>query len=393
MNPKIKDFIQTHESEIIDMRRQLHQAPELAFEEFETTQYIVRVLEQLDVPYRLMEPTGVIAEIKGPQPGKTVLLRADMDALSIDELNDQLAYRSNHPGKMHACGHDAHIAMLLMALKALLTVQEQINGTVRFIFQPAEEIAAGAKKMIEQGVLDGVDNAFGIHIWSVNETGLIACDPGSAFAGADHFRIHFQGQGGHAAQPHMTHDAVVMAAEYINNIQSIVSRAVDPMEAAVLTVGRFESGDQFNIIAENAHLEGTVRTFNQKTRDLVETHMKHYAEQIAAMYHGTVDFDYRHMTEAVVNHELSAKLVQAVTEKAFGKQHVYHDVPTMGAEDFGYYLTQIPGAFATLGCRNTVKATDYPHHHARFNVDEDALKYGAELYAQYALSYLDQDEF
>lgn len=393
MNTAIKNYILTHESELIDMRRHLHQEPELSFEEFETTKYIANVLEQLEVPYRLMDPTGVVAEIKGATAGKTVLLRADMDALSINELNNHLDYQSNHSGKMHACGHDAHTAMLLTALKALLTVKDQIKGRVRFIFQPAEEIAAGAKKMIEQGVLDGVDNVFGIHIWTVNETGLVACDPGPSFAGADRFKIHFQGHGGHAAQPHLTHDAVVMAAEYISNIQSIVSRSVDPMEPAVLTVGRFESGDRFNIIAENAFLEGTVRTFSHETRSVVETQMKHYAEQIAAMYHGTVDFEYKHLTEAVVNHEGSAQLVQSVTEKAFGSEFVYHDVPTMGAEDFGFYMTQIPGAFATIGCRNTLKATDYPHHHARFNVDEDALKYGAELYAQYALSYLEQDEF
>lgn len=393
MNTTIKEYILSHESELIEMRRYLHQEPELSFEEYETTKYIATALDKLGVAYRLMEPTGVVAEIKGAQPGKTVLLRADMDALSINELNDHLDYQSKHTGKMHACGHDAHTAMLLTALKALLTVQEQIKGTVRFIFQPAEEIASGAKKMIEQGVLEGVDNAFGIHIWTVNETGLVACDPGPSFAGADIFKIHFKGQGGHAAQPHMTHDAVVMAAEYINNIQSIVSRAVDPMEPAVLTVGRFDSGDRFNIIAENAVLEGTVRTFSHETREVVERQMKHYAEQIAAMYHGTVDFEYTHMTEAVVNHEGSAKLVQSVTKEAFGNEFVYHDAPTMGAEDFGFYMTQIPGAFATVGCRNTVKATDYPHHHARFNVDEDALKYGAELYAQYALSYLNQDEF
>lgn len=393
MNTTIKEYILSHESELIEMRRFLHQEPELSFEEYETTKYIATALDKLGVAYRLMEPTGVVAEIKGAQPGKTVLLRADMDALSINELNDHLDYQSKHTGKMHACGHDAHTAMLLTALKALLTVQEQIKGTVRFIFQPAEEIASGAKKMIEQGVLEGVDNAFGIHIWTVNETGLVACDPGPSFAGADIFKIHFKGRGGHAAQPHMTHDALVMAAEYINNIQSIVSRAVDPMEPAVLTVGRFDSGDRFNIIAENAVLEGTVRTFSHETREVVESQMKHYAEQIAAMNHGTVDFEYTHMTEAVVNHEGSAKLVQSVTKEAFGNEFVYHDAPTMGAEDFGFYMTQIPGAFATVGCRNTVKATDYPHHHARFNVDEDALKYGAELYAQYALSYLNQDEF
>ena len=247
--------------------------------------------------------------------------------------------------------------------------------------------------MVEQGILDSVDNVFGIHIWTVNETGLVACDPGPSFASADIFKVHFKGKGGHAAQPHMTHDAVVMAAEYVNNVQSIVSRSVDPLSPAVLTIGKFESGDRFNIIAENAFLEGTVRTFNNETRSIVEKQMKHFAEQVAAMYHGTVDFEYIYMTEAVDNHEGSAKLVQEVTEKAFGKEFIYHDAPTMGAEDFGYYMKDIPGAFATVGCRNTVKETVFPHHHARFNVDEEALKYGAELYAQYALSYLEQDKF
>ncbi|MRI84766.1 amidohydrolase [Aerococcaceae bacterium WS4759] len=393
MNTLIKNYILEHENDLIETRRYFHQHPELSFEEFETTKYIADQLDKLDVNYRLMEPTGVLAEIVGAKPGKTVLLRADMDALSIEELNDHLDYCSINSGKMHACGHDAHTSMLLTALKALLSVQEQIKGTVRFIFQPAEEIASGAKKMVEQGILEGVDNVFGIHIWTVNETGLVACDPGPSFASADIFKVHFKGKGGHAAQPHMTHDAVVMAAEYVNNVQSIVSRSVDPLSPAVLTIGKFESGDRFNIIAENAFLEGTVRTFNNETRSIVEKQMKHFAEQVAAMYHGTVDFEYIYMTEAVDNHEGSAKLVQEVTEKAFGKEFIYHDAPTMGAEDFGYYMKEIPGAFATVGCRNTIKETDFPHHHARFNVDEEALKYGAELYAQYALSYLEQDKF
>lgn len=393
MNKIINEYILTHESELINERRYLHQEAELSFEEIKTSNYIANILDQLEVPYRWMNPTGILAEIKGETIGKTVLLRADIDALPINEMNDHLDYRSKHLGKMHACGHDAHTAMLLTALRALLQVKKSIKGTIRFVFQPAEEIAAGAKKMIEQGVLEGVDNVFGIHIWSVNQTGLVACDPGPTFAGSDMFKIHFRGQGGHAAQPHLTHDAVIMATEYINNIQSIISRCVNPMETAVLTVGRFNSGDRFNIIAENAFLEGTVRTFSQEVRHIVETQMKHYAEQIAVMYHASVDFEYIHLTEAVVNHEASARLVQSVTKQTFGSEFIYHDVSTMAAEDFGFYLTEVPGAFATLGCRNTLKASDYPHHHGRFNVDEDALKMGAELYAQYALSYLEQNEF
>ncbi|MGY3815340.1 amidohydrolase [Globicatella sulfidifaciens] len=393
MNTQIKHYILEHEDELIQNRRYLHRHPELSLQEFKTTQFIAQELDKLKVPYRLMEATGVLAEIKGLEPGKTVLLRADMDALSIDELNHHLDYYSVEVGKMHACGHDAHTSMLLSALKALFSVKDQIKGTVRFIFQPAEEIGQGAKKMVEQGVLEDVDNVFGIHIWSVHETGQVVCDPGPSFASADIFKIHFKGKGGHAAQPHLSHDAVVMAAEYVNNVQSIISRAIDPLSPAVLTIGKFEAGDRFNIIAENAVLEGTVRTFNNETRSVVATQMQAYAEQIAEMYHGSVEFDYSYVTEVVDNHLQSAQLVQSITEQTFGKDFVHHDDPTMGAEDFGYYMKTIPGAFATVGCRNVDKETDFPHHHARFNVDEEALKYGAELYAQYALRYLNQGEF
>ena len=193
MNQTVKQFIQDHEADMIAMRRHLHRHPELSLEEFETTRYIANQLDQLGLTYRLMEPTGVMTEIKGAQPGKTVLLRADMDALSIHELNDHLDYQSQNEGKMHACGHDAHVAMLMMALKALLSVKDSIKGTVRFIFQPAEEIGKGAKLMIEQGVLDDVDNAFGIHIWSMDQAGLVNCNIGPTFAATDRFHVHCKG--------------------------------------------------------------------------------------------------------------------------------------------------------------------------------------------------------
>ena len=393
MNQTIKQFIEEHEAEMIEMRRYLHQHPELSLEEFETTRYIASKLDELGLEYRLMDPTGVMTEIKGPQPGKTVLLRADMDALSINELNDHLEYKSTKEGKMHACGHDAHVSMLMMALRALLAEKDQIRGTVRFIFQPAEEIAKGAKLMVQQGVLEGVDNAFGIHIWAVDEAGLVNCEPGPSFAATDRFQVHFQGSGGHAAQPHMTKDAVVMVSQYIAHVQTIISRATDPMEAAVLTIGKVDAGDRFNIIAENAKIEGTVRTFDAATRDIVETEMKRYAERTAAMYGGKVNFEYERLLDPVINEKCSAELVQRISKAAFGETSVGHLPPTMGGEDFGEYNNYIPGAFATVGTRNEAKGSDFPDHHARCNVDEESLKVGAELYAQYALAYLNQDEF
>lgn len=393
MNQNIKHYIEEHEADMIAMRRYLHQHPELSFEEFETTKFIATTLDELGLDYRLMEPTGVMTEIRGDQPGKTVLLRADMDALSIHELNDHLDYKSQNNGKMHACGHDAHVSMLMMALKALLAHRDQIKGRVRFIFQPAEEIGQGAKLMVQQGVLEGVDNAFGIHIWTVDEAGLVNCEPGPCFAATDRFQIHFQGSGGHAAQPHLTKDAVVMVSQYIAHIQTIISRATDPMEAAVLTVGKVAAGDRFNIIAENAIIEGTVRTFDPATRDIVETEMKRYAQRTATMYGGTVKFEYNRILDPVINETRSAQLVQAIARESFGEQAVGHLPPTMGGEDFGEYTNYISGAFATVGTRNKAKGADFPHHHARFNVDEESLKVGAELYAQYAVSYLNQEDF
>ena len=393
MNQTVKQFIQDHEADMIAMRRHLHRHPELSLEEFETTRYIANQLDQLGLTYRLMEPTGVMTEIKGAQPGKTVLMRADMDALSIHELNDHLDYQSQNEGKMHACGHDAHVAMLMMALKALLSVKDSIKGTVRFIFQPAEEIGKGAKLMIEQGVLDDVDNAFGIHIWSMDQAGLVNCNVGPTFAAADRFYIHFKGSGGHAAQPHLTKDAVVMVSQYISQVQNIISRTIDPMESAVLTIGKVEAGDRFNIIAENAKLEGTVRTFDAATRDTVEQEMQRFAEKIAAIYGGTVEFQYDRLLNPVVNERHSAELVHRITKETFGEEFVGQFPPKMVAEDFGEYNNHIPGAFATVGARSETRGAIYPHHHARFNVDEESLKVGAELYAQYALEYLNQAEF
>lgn len=230
----VKELIASKESEMIAFRRYLHANPEVSLEEYETTKTLAAKLDEFGIPYRLTEPTGIIAEIKGAGPGKTVLLRADMDALSVQQLND-VDYKSTQEGKMHACGHDAHVSMLMNAAYALNQVKDQFNGAVRLVFQPAEEIAEGAKLMVEQGAVEGVDNAFGIHIWAPGKAGTVSCPAGPSFAAADIVKVDFVGSGGHAAQPHLNIDAAIMASQYVANVQSIVSRVVDPMQPAVVT--------------------------------------------------------------------------------------------------------------------------------------------------------------
>lgn len=393
MNQLIKEYITSHEQELIDFRRELHMYPEIAFEEFETTKRVAARLDTLGISYKKMDPTGILAEIKGDLPGKTILLRADMDALPVEELNTHLPYTSTIESKMHACGHDAHTAMLLSAASALNEIKENIQGTIRLLFQPAEEIAEGARKMVEQGVTDGIDNVFGIHIWSELESGKVSCPPGPSFAAADLLTVRFKGKGGHAAMPHQTVDAAVMASQFVSTIQSIVSREIDPLHPAVVTIGKMEVGSRFNVIAENALLEGTIRTFDYATRNKIESALKQYAEQIAQLFGGSVEVAYDRKTEPVVNESRSATLVQSTAAEAFGKDVIREQPPTMGAEDFGYYMTDRPGAFALVGAANEAKDTCWAHHHGRFNVDEEAMKVGAELYAQYALAYLNQSDF
>lgn len=393
INEKVKSLIAANNDKMIAFRRDLHQNPELSFEEFETTKKVAAKLDEFGISYRLTEPTGLIAEVVGDHPGKTVALRADMDALPVYQLKRDLPYRSQEDGKMHACGHDVHVSMLLNAAKVLNELKADIHGTVRFLFQPAEENALGAKKIIEQGAMDGVDNVFGIHIWSNAPTGEVSCPVGPSFAAADIFKVKITGKGGHGAQPHQTNDATVMLAQYVNNVQSIVSRELDPLHPAVVTVGHMWSGTRFNVVAEDAYCEGTVRTFDNESRDVIEERLEKYLKAICEMYGATYEYEYTRMTEPVNNEENTALLVQQVTKEAFGEDSYLSQIPTMGGEDFGFYMENTPGAFATVGSCNEALDTGWPHHNGNFDVDEDSLKVGAELYAQYALAYLNQDKF
>ncbi|WP_053368567.1 M20 family metallopeptidase [Bacillus sp. FJAT-27245] len=390
IHAKIKDAIRTYNDELIELRRKLHSEPELSFEEYKTTAFVCEYLENLGVSYRKTEPTGVIATIEGGKQGKTVALRADMDALTVEELNKDLPYASKEEGKMHACGHDAHTAMLLIAAKALNDIKDELPGRIRLIFQPAEEVGAGAKVMVEQGAMDEVDNVFGIHIWSQLPTGTVSCTPGPSFASADIFTVTFKGRGGHGAMPEDCIDAAIVASSFVMNVQSVVSRTIDPQQPAVLTVGKMAVGTRFNVIAENAVIEGTVRCFDPEVRDHIEQQLRNYAEHVAAIYGATAKVDYTRGTQAVINDVESAKLVQKTAAQAFGTGVIYHEKPTMGAEDFSEYMMKSPGSFALVGSGNLEKDTQWAHHHGKFNIDEDALATGAELYAQYAWVYLNE---
>ncbi|AHN26198.1 Catalyzes the cleavage of p-aminobenzoyl-glutamate to p-aminobenzoate and glutamate, subunit A [Gilliamella apicola] len=390
-NPNIKKLIQQNIDEMVAFRRDLHRHPELPWEEFRTTDRIAQELDKIGITYRRTEPTGIIAEIQGGKPGKRILLRADIDALPVQELSENIDYKSTIDGKMHACGHDTHASMLLTAAKALYEIRDQLKGNVRLVFQPAEEVAQGAKGMIKQGVLDGVDSAFGMHIWSQMPVGKISCVVGSSFASADLLTVRFKGRGGHGSMPHDTVDAVMVASAFVMNVQSIVSREVSPLDPAVVTIGRMDVGTRFNVIAENAVLDGTVRCFNVAVRDKIESAIRRYANQVAAMYRATAEVEYIYGTLPVINDKESALLAQKVIVESFGEKALYFEAPTTGGEDFSYYTENIPGAFALVGSGNPDKDTQWPHHHGCFNVDEDGMALGAEFYAQYTWAYLNQN--
>lgn len=390
IHSKLKAAIQIYSEELTELRRKLHSQPEIAWEEKRTTAFVCDYLDQLGIPYHRTEPTGVIANIQGGKPGKTVALRGDMDALPVEELNKNLPYVSKEDGKMHACGHDAHTAMLLIAAKALNEIKDELPGKVRLIFQPAEEIAQGAKEMVRQGAMEGVDNVFGIHIWSQMPTHKVSCTPGPSFASGDFFTVSFKGKGGHGAMPHDCIDAAIVASSFVMNVQSVVSRTIDTQKPAVLTIGRMDVGTRFNVIAENAWIEGTARCFDPETRDHIEKQLQHYAEHVAATYGATAKVEYMRGSQAVINDEYSAKLVQKVASEAFGEDVLFNEKPTMGGEDFSFFLDKAPGSFALVGSGNPEKDTEWVHHHGKFNIDEEALVTGAELYAQYAWAYLNE---
>ena len=370
-----------YEDEVIRLRRDFHKHPELGFEENRTSGIVRDYLNDLGIETRVMAKTGVVGEINN-EGNKRIAIRADMDALPINEEND-VPYRSIYPGKMHACGHDAHTAMLLVTAKILS--QMEFEGNIRFIFQPAEEGLNGARKMVEEGAIDGVDSIFGLHVWANLPSGNIAISPGPVLANVDLFRVVIKGKGGHGASPHETVDPIVASSYIISSLQSIVSRNVDPMKSAVITVGKINGGTAFNIIPENVEFEGTVRTFDEDVHNLIEKRISELIENEARAFGAKGKIEYKHLNYATVNDENLARIGRKVAARIM---NVVEQEPDMGGEDFSEYARIIPGLFAFLGTRNEEKGIIYPHHNPRFNVDEDALIYGVAFEVNMAIELL-----
>ena len=377
--------------ETIEYRRDIHQHPEPSMEEFRTTDRICEELDKLGVSYKRMKPTGVVAEIKGTkgESNKIVMIRGDIDALSIAEKTD-LPFKSVNEGFMHACGHDTHNAMLLGAVKVIKQMRDEFAGTVRFVFQPAEEIGRGAMAMFEQGCMDGVGYAFGIHISSTLPCGYVAGMIGSSHAAADWFKINIKGKTAHGADPKNGIDAAVAGSAVVMALQTMVSREFDPADPVVVTVGSIHSGSRFNIIPGECKIEGTCRMYSPEIHDNIENVMRRIVENTAAAYRCTAELEYNKLVEANVNNEDAFNIGKGAIEKVAPGRFIQGE-PTMGAEDFGWYTTKgAKCAFFSLGARWPDESKIYSMHHESVLFDESALETGVALYAQVAIDALDK---
>ncbi len=370
---------------IVALRRDIHREPELGFDTVKTAEKVLAALEglPLDVETGVAE-NGIVATLEGEGP--TVALRADMDALPILE-DTGLPFASETEGKMHACGHDGHTSMLVGAAHALSGMRDRLGGTVKFIFQPAEEGGGGGKVMVDEGVADGVSSIFALHLWPGLPFGKVATKVGPIMAAADAFEMEIKATGGHGAMPHLTSDAIAIAAQVVTALQTIVSREVDPVEPAVLTVGEIGAGTAFNIIPHRARLGGTVRTLNADLRQRMPARIEELARGIAKGMRGDVDLDYTFSYPVTVNDEDAAHLALGVAEDLFGDGSVLElPNPSMGGEDFAFFLEKVPGAFIWLGVGEDVSGLHTP----RFAFDEAILPRGAALLAALAIEALEQ---
>jgi len=375
--------------EVISYRRHFHQHPELSLREFETAEFIEKELHRLKLKTKRLAGTGVVSVLRSGKPGPTIMLRADMDALPVTEENTH-SYRSLHDGRMHACGHDSHMAMLLGMAK-LLAAQGVPRGRVKLCFQPGEEGTDGGGKMVAAGVLEDpdVDFAFAMHVWVPLPIGKIAVIPGPAMAAVDEFEVKVIGKGGHAAYPHSATDPVLAAASVIQNLQSVVSRNVAPWHLAVVTVASVEAGTAFNIIPPVATMKGTVRTFDKPVRRLIERRFKSIVRQTASAMGCGTEINYIPMLPATVNNPKMAEFVREVVRGLVGRRGLVDVPPTMGGEDFSRYAEKVPAVMAFVGAQNKRKGAAYPHHHPKFEIDEDAMRLGLELAWRVTHGYLE----
>ncbi|TVT29012.1 amidohydrolase [Salinicoccus cyprini] len=376
-------------SDMVQFRRDLHMYPELSHHEVDTPKKVADFLTDLGLDVRTeVGSRGVVGTLKGGKPGKTVALRADFDALPIQDEKD-VPYRSRIDGVMHACGHDIHTSGLLHVARVLSENKEELPGTVVFIHQFAEEvIPGGAKFMIEDGCMDGVDAVFGAHVSSNEPLGTVGYREGPVMANGDTFEITIQGRGGHAASPHLTIDPLAIGGQLMGSLQQIVSRQTDPLKSAVVTVASFNSGDSFNVIPDSATLKGTVRTFEPEVRDHVQARIESIAKSTCEGFGATAIVDYVRGYPAVVNDPAETARYRRVAETLFGADNVNEMTPMMGMEDFAYYLKEAPGSFAWVGGAMPDESDIYPHHHPKFDVQEAAMLDIGKLFIATVLDYM-----
>ncbi len=375
---------------MIEIRRYLHQHPELSFKEEKTAQYIANFYKDKDVNVRTnVGGYGVVVTIEGSQPGKTVALRADFDGLPISEEAD-VPFKSQNPGVMHACGHDGHTAYLMILAESLIEMKDQLKGNVVILHQPAEETPpGGAVAMIEDGCLEGVDNIFGIHLMSLANTGEVAYRSGEMQAGRSYFKVKIQGKGGHGSAPHTSNDSIVAASHFVVAAQTIVSRRINPFDMATVTIGSFDGKGSFNIIKDSVELEGDVRTMSDEVRAKVETEFKRILAGIAQEFDITYDLIYSHDYPVLVNDKEMTELVANAINKAEIPEikAVVETPPASASEDFAYYLQKVPGSFFYVGAK-PVDGPAYPHHHPKFVINEDSLIIAAKAMAAVVVEYL-----
>ena len=372
---------------LIEMRRWFHQHPEIAEKEFETSARIKSELDKYGISWKPCGlQTGVLATIAGEKPGRTILLRGDMDALPVTEETGA-PYASRNPGFMHACGHDCHTATMLTVARLLNDHKDLLCGTVKIAFQPAEEIGTGAPGMIHEGALDGVDSAFAIHIMSMIPAGQVSINCGPQMAGVDKFVIHIEGKGGHASSPHECVDPVVCMGAMIGSLQSIVSRQCSPMDSAVLTIGKAEAGTLWNIVPGSAKLEGTTRYFTRQLYNDFPGMMERVVKCTAETYRCHAKLDYIRMIPPTINDIPFAEKVRESAAKVVAPRNVVNIGPIAIGEDFGLFLEKVPGALALVGVGNEACGAIWPQHSPKYTVDEDALLNSVMLYAQVALDH------
>ncbi|CAG7622678.1 amidohydrolase [Paenibacillus allorhizosphaerae] len=375
--------------DMVKWRRYLHMNPELSFQESQTAAFVASLLQEWGIEARTgVGGHGIVARIEGAAKGPTVALRADMDALPIQD-EKSCEYASKVPGVMHACGHDAHTATLLGVAKLMNEHRDQLAGNVVFLFQPAEETTpGGAIEMIRDGALEGVDVIYGIHLWTPFETGAAYCKPGAIMAAADEFIIEIKGKGGHGGLPHQTVDSIYVASQLVVNFQGIVSRFSDPTQPCVVTVGSFHSGTSFNVIAETATLKGTVRTFDPELRLQVKRRLEDIAEYTCRMNGAECAIKYNLGYPPVINHAAEEERFRRAAAAALGEQGARTSPLIMAGEDYAYYLERIPGCFMFVGAGHKERGIVHPHHHPRFDIDEIAMHHAAKLFIRMTEDYL-----